>query len=222
MNLEVNTYLDGGEFSLEIDKFSGEGFFNTSDDDIDIDDFEVKINEIIDEDNLDIIIEEGDGNIENIDSVEDLIDEAYEGQMTLVAGTFVGLAGKAILSALIAAIAYAAKVIVVAGITYYAVDRVADKIKNGFIYRAYRANNAVYISPLSITKSQAIRLVRLGKDVYTLLKAHAKSIVASTGLGVTQSENHYYTSRKRGIYYSHFHTANRNGAHSFYGLPLIK
>lgn len=221
LNIEVNTSVDGEEFSLEVDKLSGEGNFTSSDYNIVASEYEVTVNSVVNEDNLDVTIEDDIGNVEEIDSLDDLIDDNYEGQM-VISGTLAALTGKAVLSALVAALALSAKVIVVLGVTYYAVDRVADKIKNGFIYPALRRNNAVYIAPLATTKSKAINLVRAGKDVYTIIRAHAKSIVISTGLGVTPSENHYYTSKNKGIYFSHFHTANRNGAHSFYGLPKIR
>lgn len=64
----------------------------------------------------------------------------------------------------------------------------------------------------------AVSRIVCGSDTYTFTSSQAKGIVKSTGLGVTSSENHWAW-YKVGSFFNHYHTANRNGAHSFYGIP---
>jgi len=78
------------------------------------------------------------------------------------------------------------------------------------------ASLAVVIEGLTCYAVDAI--VTQVKKNYTYTSTRARSIVVSTGLGVTHSETSWKWYRACSYFY-HYHTANRNGAHSFYGLP---
>ena len=109
---------------------------------------------------------------------------------------------------------------VIAGVTCYAVDAVISDVRKNskYYYKAYRRLNTVFINPIAIPEAQASNRIRAGADTYTYTQSLARKIVVSAGLGVVGPENHWAW-YKIGSYFSHFHTGNRNGAHSFYGLP---
>lgn len=79
----------------------------------------------------------------------------------------------------------------------------------------------LFINPDDVTRQHAINRIRGGNDVYTYWQADARSIVNAAGRGVIGTENHYAI-WKIGDYYDHYHTADRNGAHSIYGLPQTR
>ena len=108
---------------------------------------------------------------------------------------------------------------VIAGVTCYAVDAVISDVRKNskYYYKAYRRLNTVFINQLLYQKLK--HLIELGQAlIHTYTQSLARKIVVSAGLGVVGPENHWAW-YKIGSYFSHFHTGNRNGAHSFYGLP---
>ena len=78
--------------------------------------------------------------------------------------------------------------------------------------------STIAVGTLLTVPFYAFLAVTIGGDTYTYTSGLAKSVVAATGLGVTESENHWAW-YKVGSFFKHYHTENRNGAHSFYGIP---
>lgn len=154
---------------------------------------------------------------EHFDSVEDIVGKQYVGQaLTLGWGVF--------LTTLVAVVIAVVGTIVVGGCIYYAVSTVIDKIqsdkaKQKYYYKAYIADYVTYIAFYNgtITQSQAASRIKSGQNVYTYTKALAKAAVVSAGLGCTSSPEIHL--RKGYFAFYHYHTLNRNGAHSLYGLP---
>lgn len=118
--------------------------------------------------------------------------------------------------------------IVVAGCVYYAVSTVIEKIKSNkkkqkYYYKAYIdvTTQTTYIAFYSktITKKQAASRIKSGNNIYTFTKKKAKAAVVAAGLGYVGPEIHL---RKGKFVFHHFHTRNRNGAHSLYGMPYTK
>jgi hypothetical protein len=134
-----------------------------------------------------------------------------------------GLFGTAMLADFLWALFAAGIVIVVAGMTCYAIEKVIEQLKNNDNrHRYYSATipsqyNTVFVSPIPITRTHAINRIRAGRDTYTFLEDNAYSVVRDVGLGVIGPEIESENSDKIGIFFKHFHTGNRNGAHSFYG-----
>lgn len=90
------------------------------------------------------------------------------------------------------------------------------------IYKAYidpATDEAVYVDAESpITANQAKHRIMSGNNIYTFSGTSARNIVFATGMGVTEAELTKH--RKKGqIYFYHFHTAGRNGAHAWFGRP---
>lgn len=221
-NSIISAVFDGVLTTLELNNETGEGVVSNSNP-TERDEIIVQVNELNENEVSIEIVNEEANQITSINSIEDLLDESYIGQALTLGGWALGAA----VAALLAALAKIAITIVVAGITYYALHMAADKVKNGFYYRAYipPSNSkleAIYVNFSSITSSQAINRIKNGDSTYTFFSSGAKSIVASAGRGVTASENHYNTSSKKGVFFSHYHTSTRNGAHSFYGTPSIR
>lgn len=117
--------------------------------------------------------------------------------------------------------------LVVAGITYHAIASVVEAIKNDRdqarqCYKAHykRGLTDVYIdysNPISATES--VNRVKSGLSFYTFNRTNAQQIVKAAGLGVIGPEIDKNL-KSNYLYYYHFHTGNRNGAHGWYGLPV--
>jgi len=154
-------------------------------------------------------------------SVKEIVGDSYVGQATLVAAAGISLA------TLLTVVLTITGTIVIGGCIYYAVANVIEKIKSDsskqkYYYKAYISNYVTYIAFYSgtITQNQAASRIKSGQNVYTFTKSLAKAAVVSSGLGcITSPEIHL---RKGTFSFYHYHTANRNGAHSLYGLPYTK
>lgn len=222
-NTKISAVFDGILTILEVDSETGEAILLDYKDKH-VEEVTVQIDELND-DAVDVFIsDDSTGEEIQINSIDDLMDESYVGQEALTLGAW---ALTAAVAALLAALAKIALTIVVVGVTFYALHKTTEKVKNGNYYRAHvpPANSkleTIYVNFTSLTKTQAINRIKKGQSTYTFFKSHAKSIVVGAGYGVTSAENHANTGKKKGVYFSHFHTSNRNGAHSFYGTPTIK
>lgn len=115
--------------------------------------------------------------------------------------------------------------VVVFGVVCYAATTVYNRLsrmnrdrKNGY-YPAYLVGGSVYIALYrKISSSAASNRIRFGQSIYTLYRSNAKSVVKKAYRGVIGPEIDSY--RRRGkLYFYHFHTADRNGAHAWYGMP---
>lgn len=117
--------------------------------------------------------------------------------------------------------------LVVAGVTYHAIASVVeaiqkDRIKARQCYRAYYKSGLTdvyidYSNPISATESVA--RVKSGLSFYTFNRTNAYNNVVAAGLGVIGPEIDKNL-KSSYLYYYHYHTANRNGAHAWYGLPV--
>ena len=102
-------------------------------------------------------------------------------------------------------------------------DELKKKRFNGNdYYKAYidENTNAVYIVPKPINFEEAKIRMNSGLNVYTILGPRAFDLAKSAGGAVIGPKNHADTSKKPGIYYSHYHPWHRK-CHIFYGTPTI-
>ena len=211
-NFEVHLYNDGKAY---IERYTSSGKIRN--------DFIVNN---LTEDDVDIEYIDDEGELQKITKVD--IDE-YEGQM---AGTavIIGIGSVSILQifavvfvALLATVA----IVYIAKVAYRALDYALQKMKinTSRYYSAYIISGSVFVSVNPIDRATAISRVRSGLNIYTFYGSEAKSVVTATGLGVTGPEIDKRTTTsgtvKRGVYYYHYHTKNRNGAHAFYGKAYI-
>lgn len=128
------------------------------------------------------------------------------------------------LSTLLYVLIQIAKTIVIASVTYIAISAVIEAIKEStakkkYYYSAYLSGKEVYINyASSISVATATSRILAGKSFYTYFSSYAYSAVSAAGLGVIGPE--IDTNKKTGyIYYKHYHTGNRNGAHGWFGTP---
>ena len=179
--------------------------------------YEIEIEELnYNDDNLDVVVYDENNNIvEEYDSCDELLKDEYVGQASIAVS-----GGTIAVGSLLTALLYASLAITISGVICYAVDAVIKDVRKNskYCYKAYRRLNTVFINPNAISTQTATERIRSGADTYTYTSELAESIVRATGLGVTPSENHkeWY---KIGSYFNHYHKKNRNGAHSFYGIP---
>ncbi|WP_350344085.1 hypothetical protein PRVXT_000459 [Proteinivorax tanatarense] len=182
---------------------------------------EVKVNELNGQ-NIDAKIKPLGGKNESVHlkNINDLNSATFNevGVQSVTAGTII--IGGSLLKALLAA----GLAITVAGITVYAVESVIDQVRENRqkFYKAYLRRNNVYIAPKPIPRTQAVTRVASGgkdSDVYTYQQFRARSLVESTGYGVSQVENHRRYRLQPGTFFDHYHPIPRNGSHVFFGTP---
>jgi len=182
----------------------------------------LNINELS-EDKVDIDLKTEDGNVTKLTSLNE---DEYEGQMAAT----IGMGSMAIYSAVLwalAALLITSAVVYIAGEACQALDYALrkNKVKSSKYYKAYIYNGSVYVTKNSISKSAAISRIATRQDIYTYRSSDARSVVASVGRGVIGPEIDKKTKSsgaiKKGIYYYHYHTGNRNGAHAFYGSAYV-
>lgn len=210
-NIYIKAITEGYDADMALDEnLEGEIHINSEE-------YNVVINDIdYNSEDVDIVISDENNNIvENYDSMDDLTPDDYNGQTAAVVGGTIGI------GSLVTALLYACLAVTIAGVTCYAVDAVIDDVKKNkkYYYKAYRRLNTVFINPVPISAAKATSRIASGSDTYTYTSQLAKSIVVATGLGVTASE-HHWAWYKIGSFFNHYHTKNRNGAHSFYGVPV--
>ncbi len=124
---------------------------------------------------------------------------------------------------MIKALLAAGLIIIGISVTWVAVIAVADILQtnNTGYFQTKFLLGMLFINPDDITRTHAINRIRGGYDVYTFSRIDARSIVVAAGMGIIGPENDYKWYLP-GQFYDHYHTANRNGAHSFYGLPRTR
>lgn len=179
--------------------------------------YDIEVSELdVEQEEMDITVYKEDIVFENYDDIEEIIPDEYSGQAAIaVAGGTIFVGG------LISALVYALVTVTVAGVVCYAVDAIVKQVKQNqqYYYKAYLKLGTVVINPYAITSTEAKNRIKNGDNTYTYTATLARSIVVATGLGVVGPENHYKW-YSLGSFFNHYHTANRNGAHSFYGLPV--
>lgn len=211
-NILIKAITPGYDAEMVLDEnLEGEIQINNEEYNIDIKEIDY------DSDDIDVVVCDEDNNVvEEYEDTDELIPDDYCGQVAIAAG-----GGTIAVGTLVTALLYASLAITIAGVTCYAVDAVISDVKKNskYYYKAYQRLNTVFINPVPISAATATKRIASGSNTYTFTSALAKSIVKATGLGVTKSENHWAW-YKIGSYFNHYHTKNRNGAQSFYGVPL--
>lgn len=181
--------------------------------------YDVKIYNLSEEDVTAVVKEDGAvvDVVTESDVEETVADETYEGQVALA----IPLVPVITTATLIAALIFVGKAVIVAGTAYYALTYVMDKVRqapNNYYSAHLIPGKNVFVNPLAISYTTAVSRIRAGLNTYTFTAYNARRVVVSTGLGVTAAEHH---SSRTGFQYWHYHTATRNGAHSFYGGVTI-
>ena len=172
--------------------------------------------EKLDSEHIDATVYQKGKLVENIDGMSDLDETDYSGQIPFI------FIGAVTLEGLLVALMNTAITIVRSGIVWYAVHSILEDInqmKNTF-FKAYLVKNFLYINPKSISFTNAVNRIKIGKNIYTFKSQNAYQCVDATGLGIIGPEiNIRKDLLDNNIYYYHYHTSNRNGSHAFYGLP---
>lgn len=125
--------------------------------------------------------------------------------------------------------------VVVLGVSYVALSSVVDNIRVAaqealqrrryFYYKAYVDSGLtdVYIHFIAggIPLTEAVDRIYAGNSIYTFYGLNAQEAVRLTGLGYIGPE--IDANKKDSVlYYFHYHTGTRNGAHAWYGIPRTK
>lgn len=174
--------------------------------------------ETLTKDDVDIaVVDEGGEIVKEIDDYGDIINDTYEEQFA------VGIITAITIETLITALLVTAACITVSGVIYYAAKSAVkaiekNKANKSYYYKAFIYNKNVFINLNRISTSSAISRIRSGLNIYTYTSSLAKNITLSTGLGCSSPE---ISDLKGKVRFYHYHTANKNGSHIFYGLPII-
>lgn len=189
--------------------------------------YDLKVREL-NEECVDVEIYQDGKLIKHITDISELEVDTYEGQM---ATSFLTVLVYSVVAA-IAVVVTVRAVIYVGSVLYESLSKVYDDIReialattNTISNRWYRAKldcEDVFIdfaNPMPIT-SAASRISQ-GLNTYAFFASDALGAVVTTGRGYVGAE--IDTNKKSGrIYYYHYHTADRNGAHSWFGAPYTK
>ena len=158
--------------------------------------------------------------VDEYDSVSDLYQDDYKGQ------SFITLPVQ-LLGTMIKVLITVAATIVVGKIIYYAGAAATEAIKQEQkkkkqYFRARLSQGHVYIAyanPISLTT--ASNRIRNVKNLYTFRQSRARDAVLESGYGCSAKEVN--KNKKPGkIYYYHFHTVPKNGAHAWFGHPITR
>ena len=215
--LNIRSLEDNGKTYLKLNS-EGEAEVQLLEDES-YEEYKLDIEELTEEE---VYVEVNDDEGERVDiydDIDDILVDEYEGQ-ALAVGTGISMA------TLLTVTLMVTSAVVVGGVTYYAISTVIEKVKSNnnnknSYYKAYIQNYVTFIAFYSgkISKNQAASRIKSGNNVYSYSKSMAKSAVNSAGLGIVGPEIHL---RKGKFAFYHYHTANRNGAHSLYGMPYTK
>lgn len=202
--------------------------------------YEVKINELS-QNSIDMQAYKDDELYKEYDSIEDIIEDEYDGQSASV-GILMLEAGKILISlgAVLEALVTAGLAIIIAGITYIVAVKVyarvqaatAEKRKKAqrYYYPATVWKGQVVISPKGIAKNKAVARVKANLSVYSFTSSMARAVISQAGYkyGPVGKLGEINKKRYKGnAYFYHYHKANSNyvpvhagGFHSFYGAPV--
>lgn len=118
--------------------------------------------------------------------------------------------------------------VIVGGIAMYALSKVfeaikVDSAKKGFYYSAQLIGKDVYVDKYNtISAGEAAGRIAIGLSIYTYEPMSARAVCNASGFGsIPNPEIDSYMEPGK-IYYYHYHTANRNGAHAWFGPPYTK
>lgn len=185
--------------------------------------------EELSEDKLDATVYNEDGKkVDEYDEIEDVMNIDYEPQAAIA------LVSAICVTTLVEVLVEIAICAVIAGVTCYAVSKVIEQVKEEkkkqkLYYKAYLMDlkESVYIDfrkDAQLSKSEASRRIQQCKNIYTYDRDRAKAAVDGTNMGcIPEPEITSNKNMKKGhLYYYHWHTFGRNGAHAWYGAPHTK
>lgn len=154
------------------------------------------------------------GVVKSYKSKEALISDEYKGQIAIGGVIVIG-------AALLEALILLGLVLVIAGVTCYAISEVIEDVKqnNKYYYKAYLQFITVFINPYPITLSTASWRVAQGYSVYTYTDELAQLATLGAGLGIISESECHGAPLYIGTWLEHYHTANRNGSHIWFGIP---
>lgn len=184
--------------------------------------YEIAINELTAE-NIDVSVITDGVVVEKFNSIDDIYEEEYECQTTATVTVTVFS-----IATLLEVILEVAAFVTIAGVTYYSLSKAYEAIKEDskkkkFIYKATLAKSGVYIDKYNpIDTKAAVARMRLGYSIYTYSGVLAQNITFNTGLGCIEESEIDSKMVKGNVYYYHWHTANRNGSHAWFGRPHTK
>lgn len=231
LEIEVEGCTDNCEALLVIDK-DGNGEVNIEDKEAVSEEYDLDINELSKYD-ADVDVYEDGKKIDEITSVDEIVEDKYEGQTAIAisAGGVVisiGMLLEAMLNALLA--------VVIAGVLYIVVTKLYSKVEAAtktkkekakkYYYKAAVWKGQVVVSPVGITKSKAVSRVKNNLSIYSFTSTMARAAITQAGYCCSVSE--IDKKRYKGhIYLRHYHKANKmgkvlhtGGFHSFYGAPV--
>lgn len=229
--IEVEGHSDVSDAFLLIDENGyGEVEIQNDEDIVDSEEYELEIEDFT-PNNVDIDVCEDGDKVQDISSVDEIIEDTYEGQVSIVAGGAVislGMVLEALLTAMLA--------VIIAGVLYIVVTKFYSKVQAAsktkkqkvkkYYYKAAVWKGQVVVSPKGISKSKAISRVKRNLSVYSFTASMARAIITQAGARCSSPE--IDGKRYRGhIYLWHYHKANAKGHalhtggfHSFYGAPV--
>ncbi|MCD8125245.1 MAG: hypothetical protein LUE23_09505 [Lachnospiraceae bacterium] len=232
--IEVEGHTDSSDAYLTIDKNGvGEVEIENDEEIADSEQYDLEIEELSLED-ADIEIYEDGDIVEEITTIDEIIEDDYNGQASVVinAGGAVITTGLLLEAAVTAGVAVViGGVVYIVGTTFYEKVNTASKTKSEkakkYYYKAHIYKGQVLISPNGISKSKAIARVQKNLCVYSFTSSMAKQIVVQAGYRCSSAE--IDAKRYKGhIYFYHFHKASSKGNplhtggfHSFYGAPVV-
>ncbi|MDD6071449.1 MAG: hypothetical protein PUC12_11670 [Clostridiales bacterium] len=230
--IEVEGHTDISDAFLLVDENGfGELEIRNDEDVVDSEEYELEMDEFTSDDVDIAVYEEGD-KVEDISSVDEIIEDTYVGQVAISAGGVVislGMVLEALLEALLA--------VVIAGVLYIVVTEFYSKVEAAsatkrkkvkkYYYKAAVWNGQVVVSPKGISKSKAIGRVKSNLSVYSFSSVMASAVIAQAGFLCSLPE--IDAKRYKGhVYLWHYHKANTRGHvlhtggfHSFYGAPIV-
>lgn len=231
--IEVEGHTEVSDAFMLIDQ-NGNGEVEIENDErnVDSEEYELEIEDLSRND-VDIEVYEDGDKIEEISSVNEIIEDTYNGQaaIAICAGGVVislGMILEALLAAMLA--------VVIAGVLYIVINKFysqvqastktkKEKVKK-YYYSAAIWKGQVVVSPKAISKSKAIARVKKNLSVYSFSAKMAKAVIKQAGCYCSKPE--IDKRRLKGhLYLYHYHKANAKGHpihtggfHSFYGTPV--
>lgn len=142
-----------------------------------------------------------------------------DGVSSVVAALPVGIA----LGASVGALMAAGALILVGGVAYVAVSKIASNVRTRSYnyYKAIRHDSKLYVGN-GIGRTSAVMRLFYGSDTWSDSQSRAKSITSEASLRKHGSKNPIGPERdqNKNGYYRHYHLNPRkiNGSHSFYGI----
>ena len=256
--LEDTVYYDGAESEVNLDIETGniivsgesngsegtlslsgdEAIINIENEHLPDENYVCEVNELSQE-SVDVNVYDQDGKlVDTYNSYDEIVDEAYEGQIALTAGQIA-------IMALGAVLLYVASVYIIqkSGITYIMADYFTKAIAKAkeavrtkarsYYYPAVISGSVVYIDPHGVNLNAAAKLVKRDSSIYSYTATMAKKVITTAGYipcnsnGVQNASELHNGAKQKGSYqFRHYHRGKMNSrgtiskssnCHSLYG-----